>query len=422
MIAAKPFLKWAGGKSQLLTQLEPLFPKKFNGYHEPFVGSAAIFFHLYNLKRGGIFPTTVMKRVGLTDSNDELINCYKVIKSQVEDLIERLAKHAKKHSEDYYYRVRGWLPKDLASLERAARFIYLNKTCFNGLYRVNSKGQFNVPMGNYANPKILDADELRTASRALRGVSVVTTAYETVLQRVEKGDFIYFDPPYHPRSRTASFTSYTEDAFDRQHQFELSEVFKKLDEKGCFVMLSNSWTPDVLDLYRYRGYHFIAVHASRLINSNADRRGKIKELVVLNYDPERTEGGSMMSGKRKAVASGHDLRDKVVAIGEKLQLDVRTEVKVGKRLWGASRLIDVVMTDKTTRKALGIECKFQEGGGSVDEKIPTTINDIGAWPISGIVVLGGKGFREHLRSYLYSTGKAVDIEDLDDWLKLYFGL
>jgi DNA adenine methylase len=286
---ARPFLKWAGGKSQLLDQFAPLYPRAFANYHEPFVGSAAVYFHLCGLKVSGHLSGS-MRRVRLTDSNSELINCYRVVRDEVDALIKLLARHKHKHSHDYYYRVRSLSPassttQDPSPVESAARFIYLNKTCYNGLYRVNRQGQFNVPMGSYKNPRIFDADDLRLAAQALEDVKLAVADFREVVHHARRGDLVYFDPPYHPLTKTASFTSYTENPFGEEQQRELAQVFRALDRKGCQVMLSNSWTPFILDLYR--GFHCIEVQAARAINSQASGRGKIREVVVLNYDPRR---------------------------------------------------------------------------------------------------------------------------------------
>ena len=277
----KPFLKWAGGKGQLLDQFAPLYPRSFCSYHEPFVGSAAVYFHLCGLRAAG-YLADLMRRVRLTDSNMELVNCYQAVRDHVDELIDRLTLHKQKHGREYYYQVRSWLPQVLTPEEAAARFIYLNKTCYNGLYRVNRKGQFNVPMGSYKNPSIFDADNLRHASNMLRGVEIVVADFREVVNCAASGDFVYFDPPYHPLSRTANFTSYTEHPFGEEQQRELAQVFRALDRKGCKVMLSNSWTPFILDLYR--GFRFVEVKAARAINSKAGGRGKISEAVVLNFE------------------------------------------------------------------------------------------------------------------------------------------
>jgi DNA adenine methylase len=274
-LSPKPFLKWAGGKSRLLGQFAGLYPCQFANYHEPFMGSAAVYFHLCGLQ-------APVKRVRLTDSNAELINCYAVVKDDVDSLIASLAKHKWQHSPDHYYEVRAQAPDALSEVERAARLIYLNKTCYNGLYRVNRRGQFNVPLGSYKNPRIFDPDELRRASRALQNAEIEVAPFAAVARRARKGDFVYFDPPYHPLSSTANFTSYTESAFGEQEQRELAHIFRALDRKGCKVMLSNSWTPFVRNLYK--GFRLVEVKAARAINSKAEKRGQVSELVVLNYD------------------------------------------------------------------------------------------------------------------------------------------
>lgn len=271
----RPFLKWAGGKGQLLGQFAGLYPCQFAGYHEPFVGSAAVYFHLCGLR-------TPIRRARLTDSNAELVNCYTMVRDDVDSLIASLAKHRQQHSPDHYYEVRAQTPDALREVERAARLIYLNKTCYNGLYRVNRQGQFNVPMGSYKNPRIFDPAELRRASRALQNAEIEVAPFASVVKRARRGDFVYFDPPYHPLSNTANFTSYTQSTFGEQEQHELAHAFRELDRKGCKVMLSNSWTPFIRNLYK--GFRLVEVKAVRVINSKAERRGKVSELVVLNYE------------------------------------------------------------------------------------------------------------------------------------------
>jgi DNA adenine methylase len=286
-VRAKPFLKWAGGKGQLLDQLTPLLPDKFGGYHEPFVGSGALFFRLLSLRTMGRIGSP-MQRVHLTDSNEELVNCYAVIRDDVENLIRLLGHHKSQHGRPYYYHVRDQIPSSLNAVERAARIIYLNKTCFNGLYRVNRRGQFNVPMGSYKDPGIFEPDNLRAVSMALRPVKLDVSDYARVLQNARAGDFVYFDPPYYPLTRTASFTAYTQDTFGEKEQAQLADVFRKLHRKGCKVMLSNSWTQFILDLYH--DFKWVKVSASRAINSKAEGRGKISEVVILSYDPPAING------------------------------------------------------------------------------------------------------------------------------------
>ncbi|MFW6233726.1 MAG: DNA adenine methylase [Nanoarchaeota archaeon] len=270
------FVKWAGGKGQLLEQFKPLFPKKFNKYFEPFVGSGAVFFYIVqNFK---------FKKIIISDINKELINAYEIIKSDVERLIVELKQHKEYHlveGKKYYLIIRATNPNDLPALERAARFIYLNKTCFNGLYRVNSKGKFNVPMGAYKNPDIVQEDRLRLVSELLKDVIIKVISFEKIINLAKKEDFIYFDPPYYPLKKGKSFTTYTKDIFLEKEQKKLAEVFKKLDKKGCFVMLSNSDTKFIKDLYS--DYNIHLVQATRMINCNGDKRGKINEIVVTNY-------------------------------------------------------------------------------------------------------------------------------------------
>ncbi len=280
LISPKPFLKWAGGKSQLLDQFTPLFPKQFDQYCEPFAGSAAVYWYLFGLREKG---KITFRRVRLTDSNEELINCYLVVRDNVYQLIERLTRYRQEHNKTLYYQVRNLKTSTLTPLERAARFIYLNKTCYNGLYRVNRSGQFNVPMGSYKNPSVFAAEELVQVSQALQGVDIGTADFRQVLDWAKADNFIYFDPPYAPVSKTASFTSYTENVFGETEQKILAETYKELDRRGCKVMLSNSWVPSVVKLYKE--FHVIEVKASRAINSNPERRGKISELLVINYVP-----------------------------------------------------------------------------------------------------------------------------------------
>lgn len=275
---ATPFLKWAGGKSQLLAQYEPFFPREpLRGYFEPFVGSGAVFFHL----RGrGLFSSYY-----LSETNEELLNCYRAVRDHVDDLIALLREHQARHSRDYYYTIRNldrnsaWL--HASSVERAARLIYLNKTCYNGLWRVNRQGHFNVPMGRYKKPEIVNEARLRAASRALQGVHLAVEDFEQVIRRAGRGDFVYLDPPYIPLSETANFTSYTREEFSEYEHRKLALVFAELDRKGCRVMLSNSDTPLTRELYRH--FRIETVSARRAINSASTRRGAVPEVVVLNY-------------------------------------------------------------------------------------------------------------------------------------------
>jgi DNA adenine methylase len=282
------FLKWAGGKLQLIEQFENLFPPSFNNYYEPFIGSGAVFFYI----KSKLKPNKVI----LSDTNEELINCFVVVRDKPSELIELLSNYRKKHSKEYYYAVRSIESDRLDVVSKAARLIYLNKTCFNGLYRVNSKGQFNVPMGDYQNPCIFDKNTLLRASQLLQGVHLRVMTFEKVLDFAEKGDFVYFDPPYIPLSKTSSFTQYFKGRFSVKEQKRLSEVFYLLDLRGCFVMLSNSDHALTRELYRDYEKNIVMVRAKRMINSVASKRGAINEAVVTNYDtPERKNSKGLSS-------------------------------------------------------------------------------------------------------------------------------
>ena len=275
----KPFVKWVGGKRQLLKQFKDmdlyppeLFDSKKNSFFEPFVGGGAVFFDL------------LPEKAYLSDMNFELVTTYNVIKNDVESLIKSLKKH--KYDKGYFLKIRAKKVENLTPLQIASRFIYLNRTCFNGMYRVNSKGEFNVPFGKYDNPLICDAVNIRKVSTALKNVEIVHQDYKVVLQKAKKGDFIYFDPPYHPISETASFTSYTINGFGAQDQIELRDLYLALHKKGCYLMLSNSDADFINNIYDELKGDNIKIHkvyAGRAINANAEGRGKIKEVLVTNY-------------------------------------------------------------------------------------------------------------------------------------------
>lgn len=273
-IKAEPFLKWAGGKGQLLKQYEVFFPGKFNNYLEPFVGGGAVYFHLFSTGR-----ITSDKDIFLIDSNEELINCYLVVKEDAKKLIKMLSDNKYKNDKNTFYEIRTEEPVD--SLERAARTIYLNKTCFNGLYRVNSKGKFNVPFGKYKNPLICNKENLGAVSKALQSANIKLGDFSMCLDLAQKNDFVYFDPPYQPLSQTSSFIGYTKDLFRENDQERLAEAFRKLDKKECKVMLSNSDTKLARELYK--GFRIETVFAKRAINCKPSGRGEISELVILNY-------------------------------------------------------------------------------------------------------------------------------------------
>jgi DNA adenine methylase len=272
------FLKWAGGKTQLLSQFEPLFPKKFNRFFEPFLGSGAVFFYLSKTRK----PHSAF----LSDGNQELIDCYLGVRDHLNEIVEQLGWYKTFHSTKQFYQVRKLDPWVLTLPNRAARFIYLNKTCFNGLYRVNKRGEFNVPIGRYKNPPILQESKLRAASLALAEINIKAMDFIELPKHVEAGDFVYFDPPYQPLSATSNFTGYTEVSFDEAKQYELAETCRSLSERGALIMLSNSATRLVRDLYPPHMFRVTQVEAKRSINSNGDSRGLIPELVITNYDLE----------------------------------------------------------------------------------------------------------------------------------------
>ncbi|MBD3843715.1 MAG: DNA adenine methylase [Campylobacterales bacterium] len=273
-----PFIKWVGGKRGLLSQLILFFPAEFENYHEPFLGGGAVFFELYN--RGMLKD----KKIFLSDINEELINAYIQVKENPEKLINELKKYKKEHSKDFYYITRSLDReanfKKISSLKRAARFIYLNKTCFNGLYRVNAKGYFNVPMGSYKNPNIADEESIYRANEALQNATIKCQSFTNVLNDAKGGDFVYFDPPYYPLTTTANFTAYNQDGFLEAEQNKLFEVFRELDDRGCKVAQSNSDTEFIKELYK--NFKINTVMTNRFINSKSDGRGKIKEVLIRN--------------------------------------------------------------------------------------------------------------------------------------------
>lgn len=254
----------------MLKQFSPFFPKEFETYFEPFLGGGAVFFHLRP------------ERAILADTNPELINVFQVVRDDLELLVDALERHyPHRNSEAYFYRVRKQVPSELSTVQRAARTIFLNKTCYNGLWRVNAKGEFNVPFGKYKNPTLYKTENLMEASAALRGKIVTVGDYRDICEYPRKDDFVYLDPPYQPLSVTSSFTGYTAEAFGESEQKELAVVFRKLDERGCKAMLSNSATDSVKNLYQ--GYRIGRVKAKRAINSQGSGRGAIDELLVMNY-------------------------------------------------------------------------------------------------------------------------------------------
>jgi DNA adenine methylase len=275
-VLAQPFLKWAGGKRYLLPEIKKRLPK-FKMYHEPFLGGGAVLFALQP------------KHAKVNDLNSEIINVYKAVKDNVESLIKELKQH--KNSSKHFYETRKLdrEEKDFAKLtdiQKAARIIYLNKTCFNGLFRVNSQGQFNAPFGNYKNPNFVNEEVLKASSKYLKDneIEIQNKSFEKMLSEINSGDFVYLDPPYDPVSDTASFTGYNLDKFGREEQEKLKTFCDEISKKGAHFLLSNSATVFIKDLYRVKGYKMDIVKVPRMINSDASKRGKIDEVLVRNYD------------------------------------------------------------------------------------------------------------------------------------------
>lgn len=270
----QPFIKWVGGKRSLLGELHQRLPAQFGSYFEPFIGGGALLFSLAQHD---------LNRLVINDYNAELTNLYQVVKTQPDELIEHLGQHI--NDEDYYYRIRA-LDREagyqaLSTVARASRFIYLNKTGYNGLYRVNKKGQNNVPFGRYKAPNIVDAENILRCSKFLQGVEIATGDFEQIGGMLDKQSFVYFDPPYAPLSATSSFTGYTSGGFDADMQVRLRDFCNRLDAQGVKFMLSNSSAPLIYDLYR--GYKVEEVMVGRAINCKGDGRGKVAELIVRNY-------------------------------------------------------------------------------------------------------------------------------------------
>lgn len=273
-----PILKWVGGKRQLLSEIIPLINKKCSTYVEPFVGGGAVFFELQP------------KKAIINDYNTELINVYEVVRDFPEELISLLEEHNRNNNEEYFYKLRaldrnrGY--SEISCVQKAARIIYLNKTCYNGLYRVNSAGQFNSPYGKYKNPNIVNATTIRAMSRYLQNPKILIRQgdYREVLKGLRKGAFVYLDPPYMPISSSASFTGYTENGFSYEQQVALKMECDKLKEKGISFLQSNSDCAEIRELYK--DYEMRTVQAKRSINSAANKRGEISE-VMIYYVPEK---------------------------------------------------------------------------------------------------------------------------------------
>jgi len=270
------FLKWAGGKGRLLTQLETLFPpaRSYQRYFEPFLGGGAVFFHL-------AAKNSTLESY-LSDVNFELINCYTQVKESPDELLSGLT--SMRNDKHHFYKVRAQDITKMTEIERAVRLIYLNKTCFNGLYRVNRKGQFNVPFGKYKNPRIADEETITKASNLLTRANLLASPFDAIAIMAKKGDFVYFDPPYQPLSKTANFTSYTLSSFGMADQERLAALVDKLTEQGVKIMVSNSDTLEIRALYeKLPGINIVTVSAARAINCHGDKRGVVSELVIRNY-------------------------------------------------------------------------------------------------------------------------------------------
>ena len=272
----QPFTKWTGGKRQLLGELRSYMPETYGRYFEPFVGGGALFFDL------------APEQAVINDFNEELINAYRQIKNNPAELINLLIKHKENNSKDYYLELRsadrdGRISR-MTGVERAARILYMLRVDFNGLYRVNSKNQFNVPYGRYKNPKIVDVDLLYQISEYLNenDIEILQTDFAEAVKDAQTDDFVYFDPPYIPLNETSSFTSYTHEGFSYEEQVRLRNTFKELTERGVYAMLSNSSSPLVEELYKDFNIYF--VEAQRTNGAKSSSRGKISEIIVTNYD------------------------------------------------------------------------------------------------------------------------------------------
>lgn len=268
---SKPFLKWVGGKRQLLVEIKNNMPAKFNNYFEPFVGGGALFFDLE------------LESAIINDYNYELINTYLNVKENPSDLILSLRKH--RNESEYYYQIRD-LDKNnnidnISSLERASRFIYLNKTCFNGLYRVNKKGEFNAAFGKCKNPNICDEETILAASATLKKTKILCGDFQNIKTLIKKEDFVYLDPPYEPISNTSNFVSYTESGFDFEMQIKVKELCDYIHSIGAYFLVSNSDSNNIRELFK--SYTIETVQATRSINSDSTNRGFVNELLIKNY-------------------------------------------------------------------------------------------------------------------------------------------
>ena len=278
LVIPKPFVKWAGGKRQLIPILNQNLPESFGMYYEPFLGGGALLFHILTDKNG--------QKCSISDLNSDLVLAYTTIRDRIDALITSLKNHEKnyqKNSESYYYSIRESNPR--SEIEKTSRLIFLNRTCFNGLYRVNSKGKFNVPLGKYSNPNIVNEENLRAVSHILQSsrISIKCRDFEAVLRDAKRGDLVYFDPPYQPVSSTANFTSYTNKDFTYDDLTRLADLCLKLDSRGCKVLLSNSDSKEVSDIFAKSPWKITRIEANRSINSNSKKRTGHFELLIKNY-------------------------------------------------------------------------------------------------------------------------------------------
>jgi DNA adenine methylase len=274
----KPFVKWAGGKRQLLPEIEKQLPEKFGSYFEPFLGGGALLFHLLSKNKN--------LKGHVSDLNSDLVLSYVTIRDNLYNLLKSLQKHSDNYfsdSKSYYYSVRESNPK--SQIEKVSRLLFLNRTCFNGLYRVNSKGKFNVPLGRYSHPNIVQEENLRSVNQFLNQNKIVIKCqdFSSIVEKAKKGDFVYFDPPYQPVSKTANFTSYTNGNFGLNDLKRLAKVSNELAKKGVNVMLSNSSSKQVRDQFSDKHWEITKIEANRAINSDSNKRTGHYELLIKNY-------------------------------------------------------------------------------------------------------------------------------------------
>lgn len=272
----QPVVKWVGGKRQLLPEIEQLIPKTYTTYYEPFIGGAAVLLN------------EMPKKAVVNDYNEELINMYTVVRDDVESLLKLLEEHQEKNSSEYFYDVRAWdrepgYEADTTNVEKAARLLFLNKTCFNGLYRVNASGFFNTPYGKYVNPNIVNEEKIMALHNYFNTADITfkTGDFEDAVKYIRKGAFVYFDPPYAPLSPTSNYTGYTSNGFGEKDQIRLRKLCDKLDKRGVKFLLSNSNVPFIQD--QYKDYTIEIVGAKRAINSNGKKRGEVEEVLIRNY-------------------------------------------------------------------------------------------------------------------------------------------